>query len=177
MREQASTWESIRPSCDDEALLTEAESDVSAGRMLGPFFSLEEIGQALGTQRFVIQRRFPVEQEDTTRPCDDYKSSHANEATYMSRRLRLSLLDSFFALCLLVASLFPSQPPLFSKRDHASAYRHDPLLWSECIFGVVAFWNPILERRCAFIHLVLPFGPTASVVNYDRLADHVLYSM
>ena len=51
--------------------------------MLGPFFDLDEVAQALGSPRFVVQRRFPVEQEDKTRPCDDYRSSRTNQATFI----------------------------------------------------------------------------------------------
>ena len=172
--EQARTWASIRPSSDDSALLAEAEADRSQGRVLGPFFDLDEIRQAVG-DRFVIQRRFPVEQEDKTRPCDDYRSSHGNEATFLSRRMKLSHLDAFFALSLLVATVFPGEPLKFFKRDHEGAYRQIALLLAECVFGVFAFFHPELKRVVAYIHLVLPFGPSASVVNYNRAASAISF--
>ena len=169
--EQQSTWQSIRPSKDDAALLHEAEADRCKGRMLGPFFDLDEVAQALGSPRFVVQRRFPVEQEDKTRPCDDYRSSRTNEATFMSRRLRLSTLDTFFCLCIYVSQLFPHSQLKFFKRDHKSAYRQLCLAWEACKYAVVAFWDPIRCCRVAYIHLVLPFGPSASVCIYNRVSQ------
>jgi len=169
---QSSTWNAIRPSSNDTALWKASIADVSKKKKLGPFYSLKELIAILGPD-FVIQMSFPVEQDDKTRVCDNYDRSGGNNATFVERKLTLSTLDEFFALASAMRAAFPGEPLFFFKRDHEGAYRQIPILESDLPFAVVAFWDPTQQRRVAFIHLVMPFGATASVNNYNRVSQAI----
>ena len=172
-RERKAVWNSVRPSQEDSALLDAAQSDVESGKMLGPFFSDEEVTQALNTESYTLNKRFGVEQSDKIRPVDDFTASGVNDCCRADRNLTLSTLDHFFALVCSVAVAFPSSQVQFCKRDHKSAYRQLALDEGALQYACVVFWHKEYGRPVCFIHLALPFGPRAAVVNYNRVGQAV----
>lgn len=109
---------SIRPSKHDQDLLDASEADVKLGRMEGPFGTLPEVGKALGTDHFIVSRRFGVEQTDKVRPCDDLTRAYVNAGIEVQRKLKLSTLDSFFALAYAIRAALaaPSRPETETPR-------------------------------------------------------------
>lgn len=172
-RERKAVWNSVRPSEEDAALLEAAQSDVESGKMLGPFFADHEVQTALGVENYTLSKRFGVAQSDKVRPCDDFTKSGVNDCCRGDRNLTLSTLDHFFALVCSVAVAFPTSQVQFAKRDHRSAYRQLALDASALQYACVVFWHPILKRAVAYVHLALPFGPRAAVINYNRVAQAV----
>ena len=172
-RERKVTWKSVRPSPEDASLLKAAESDVASGKMLGPFFNDDEVQAALGSDKYVINKRFGIQQTDKCRPVDDFTASGVNDCCRADRNLTLSTLDHFFALVCAVSVAFPLSQVQFGKRDHHSAYRQLALCASALQFACVTFWHPALQRAVAYVHLALPFGPRAAVINYNRVAQAV----
>ena len=166
---------SIRPSPHDQILWDASCKDRNEGRMLGPFSSCDAVAEVLGTQRFVINRRFGVIQPEKVRPCDDARSSGANRATGQRRKVTLSSIDKIAAQCRLAAELFPNQRVMLWKRDHQSAYRQVPLTPGARRLAVVAFCHPDTGAVTYWVHLCLPFGLTAAVVAYNRVAQAVTW--
>ena len=172
-RERKAVWNSVRPSQQDEALLEAAQSDVESGKMLGPFFRDEDVQSALGSENYILSKRFGVEQSDKIRPVDDFTASGVNDCCRADRNLTLSTLDQFFALVCCVAVAFPASQVQFGKRDHKSAYRQLALDESALQYACVIFWHPILQCAVVYIHTALPFGPRAAVIDYNRVAQAV----
>jgi len=175
---RASLWNSIRPNKHDSELLAAAEADVANGKMLGPFFCDNDLSGVIGSREFVLSRRFAVEQSDKVRPCDDFTASGINACCRPSRKLQLSTLDSFFALVSSIVLAFPNLQPgnvQFWKRDQESAYRQFALSISALVFASVIFWHHAEERPVAYVHLALPFGPIASVIEYNRISQAITY--
>ncbi|MDE0820250.1 MAG: hypothetical protein OSA95_03960 [Opitutales bacterium] len=167
--------ESIRPGKADDALLQASEADVEAGRMTGPFFSVDEVCKALGTEDVAIARRFAVVQEDKTRPCDDARRSGVNATSFQSKRVVLSTLDSFTEEVRLIQDAFSGERVDMWKRDHASAYRQVPIHPIEVPLSVVCFWHPTKQKRVLYIHQALPFGFVASVIGYNRISQAIAF--
>ena len=169
----AALWQSLRPSAFDDTLERDAmaEASSSAGRLSGPFFSMEEITENLGTDKFVISRRFGVSQDNKVRGCDDFLRSRVNETASSDRTVKLSTLDSFMSLASATLQKFPDFPPVFFKRDHEAAYRQIPLGKDSYAFSVIAFWSHRCKRPVAFVHHALPFGAVNSVVIYNRVSQ------
>ena len=173
--ERAAFTASVRPSPHDKILWEASCKDRDDGRMLGPFSSCDAVAAALGTPRFVLNRRFGVVQPGKVRPCDDARSSGANTATGQRRKVTLSSIDRIAAQCRVAAGLFPGQRLLLWKRDHESAYRQVPLTPGARRLAVVAFCHPETGAVTYWIHLCLPFGLTAAVIAYNRVSQAVTW--
>ena len=190
--ERAAFLASVKPGRFDQTLWDESRSDVKKGRMCGPFWSTAEVAQSLRTWDFVISRRFGVEQTDKVRPCDDFTRSYVNDGVHVNRKLRLSGLDSFFALAYAMlegagadrtATRTPRQNRRhaqssglkFWRRDHEGAYRQIPIVEEDQPPTVVVFCDPVSGKLVFFYHKALPFGATASVYGYNRVSRAVVF--
>jgi len=200
VRDREQLLASIRPSRHDRQLKDASEADVKLGRMVGPFYSVDE----LPFPQCAISRRFAVVQNGTVRPCDDLTAGHQNAGTTSRRKLVLPTLDSF---CALVAELWsacralagaPRAGPEYLgesrgatsrlgeraadesrgppsglhvwKRDQEAAFRQVPLREEDHCLAVVAFWDPDRQRTVLYYHRVLPFGAVSSVYSYNRIS-------
>ena len=160
---------SIRPSSHDVALWEATMSDVQAGNMAGPFRSVEEVRNRLGGE-IVIARRFGVEQTDKIRECDDCRRSHLNKGTRADRRLVLSDVTALLWAAGVLAKAGSQPFAHFWKRDHRKSYRQVPVCEQDHPLLVVALWDAQSSSVAFFYHRFLPFGATAAVYAYNRVA-------
>ena len=175
----------VKPGRFDQTLWDESMSDVRKERMRGPFRSLQAVEHSLGTKDYVISRRFGVEQTDKLRPCDDFTASFVNEGILVERKLKLSNLDNFFALAYaMYGDVTPDAAGgrrrrasglRFWRRDHEGAYRQIPIPVEDQPLTVVVFCDPATGEHVYFYHTALPFGATASVYGYNRVARAVVF--
>ena len=173
-QERAAFLRSVRPTKHDRAMKEASEADCRAGRMLGPFASVEEALSAIGESRGVVSRRFPREQPDKVRPCDDALRSGVNSTTWCRKRLRLSVIDDFSAQAVLAYRLFEDDLSFF-KEDHEGAYRQVPLDPRELKLSIVVFHDPDTGALNFYVHKCLPFGYVASVNEYNRVSQAVAF--
>ena len=165
----------VRPSPCDPDLLAASEKDVKQGRMMGPYFSLDQVETALNSAKFVVSRRFGVVQPGKVRACDDARRSGVNSTSFQSKRVVLSTLDSVSAEVRYANTVFGRDQLLLWKRDHASAFRQVPLHKDEIPLSVIVFHHPEREELVFYVHLALPFGFTASVIGYNRISQAIAF--
>ena len=168
--------------------------DVADGRCAGPFDTIAEALNHLGTRRVAISRRFGQVQGAKIRPCDDMKRSHVNKGYAARRRFRLSTTDSFChtwrytrgaarkARVLHAARAGSGRRPLrhhvnlkLWKHDLRDAYRQFPLRVDHHHLAVFTFAQPRTGRPVFFIHYVLMFGATGSVYSFNRISRAVVH--
>ena len=137
----------VRPSPHDQKVFEASMADVAKKRLAGPYYSLDEVFDALGTDEVALLRRFGVEQSDKTRPCDDARRGHVNAGAFMTRKLRLSTIDDFARQVLECHEKIEAEnardsieeDEVFWRRDHGSAYRQVPIAGSSRKFFVIVF--------------------------------------
>ena len=158
-----------KPSRWDKELAAATQKDLATGKVLGPFESYEELCAAVGGAS-TPALRFGVDQGSKVRPCDDYSADgqHVNAHFRTSRKLRLSDLRTV--------------APWFSrlrssgcrvrlwKRDLHEAYRQVPLSPEHIRFASFCFFDPEAGRVRYYCHTALPFGATAAVYGFNRVA-------
>lgn len=160
----------LGPKKYDADILSACVDEVKLGRMRGPLFLVSEVVAQFGS-RVAFARRFPVVQSDKVRPCDDFRSGWQNSAFQINRKLVLGTLDSFFAAAVRVRD----PKPCFWRIDHESAYRQVPLCENDVGLAVVVVWNPVAKRPEFYAHLAAPFGATAAVYAYNRVARALVH--
>ena len=184
----------IRRSEHDQVLWDASMKDVADGRCAGPFDTIDEALNHLGTRRAAISRRFGQVQGAKVRPCDDMKRSYVNKGCAARRRLRLSTTDSFChtwrytrgaarkARVLHAARAGSGRRPLrhhvhlkLWKHDLRDAYRQFPLRVDHHHLAVFTFAHPRTGRPVFFIHYVLMFGATGSVYSFNRISRAVVH--
>ena len=158
-----------KPSRWDKELAAATKKDLLTGKVLGPFESYEELCQAVGGVS-TPGLRFGVDQGNKVRPCDDYSAdgAHVNAHFRSSRKLRLSDLRAvppwFLRLCAAGSRV------LLWKRDLHEAYRQVPLSPEHVCYASFCFFDPEVGRVRYYCHTALPFGATAAVYGFNRVA-------
>ena len=167
--------------------------------MLGPF-SIDEMHSRAGSQGWIPVRRFGVWQSSgdkkKLRPIDDYAENRVNSAFGYSDKLDLRTLDQViwsaaaivravhsgvveFTLSdgtVLAGPVHPANlegdagTPLASVLDLASAYKQFALSPKCRLMSIVTLKDPASNQCKCFEGRVLPFGATASVVHFNRIA-------
>eukprot|EP00971_Amphidinium_carterae_P272931 5417016-Amphidinium_carterae.1 len=79
--------------------------EVDAGLLVGPFDSLNAVVDKLGSEQFVLSRRFPLRQGQKLRAIDDYSESHVNSAYASPFKLQLLDVDALAGLLSLLHDL------------------------------------------------------------------------
>jgi len=162
----------VKPSRHDQALWDITLQEVADGKTLGPFDTLDELSRATGGHP-VVALRFGVLQSGCLRPCDDFTAEilerfHVNACYASSRKLRLSDLSVLGPWAARLAA--SGRRCALWKRDHKSAYRQIPIRRSHRRFAAFSFCCPSSGKRKYFCPVALPFGATASVYAYNRVA-------
>jgi hypothetical protein len=169
----------VKPSRFDAALWAKSNDEVAEGKAEGPFTDRAAVEAVVGGP-FVAAHRFGVQQGDSLRPCDNMSGSgdHVNACFASSRKLVISDLDVFSASAAHIARR-PVQGRSgrlsIWKKDHKSAYRQVPLRRDHRRFAVYCFCHPETGQLQYFVHKALPFGASASVYAYNRVAQALTF--
>ena len=161
----------------------------------GPFTEAE-LTELLGSL-FVVSRRFGIPQGGKVRPVDDLTASMVNpafgssfkvdlggvdeiavmarvflEAVYDDRAVKLCLSDGSWLTGVLHSSLTVEQARDILGRtlDLESAYKQISVADSSRWTSALAIHNPVLDCNQLFVAEVLPFGATAAVFAFNRVA-------
>eukprot|EP00435_Cladocopium_sp_Y103_P052388 s1758_g16.t1 len=175
------------------------DETTSNGWMLGPF-TTEEMHHRMAGEPWIPVRRFGVWQSSgdkvKLRPIDDYAESRVNTAFGYSDKLDLRTLDQvIWASAAIVRCIReghvdfrlsdgnhltgPVHPlnlqgdngtPMVSVLDLSSAYKQFALSPKCRRMSVISIRDPEGGQCMCFEGRVLPFGATASVVHFNRIA-------
>eukprot|EP00435_Cladocopium_sp_Y103_P041572 s3385_g11.t1 len=175
------------------------DETTSNGWMLGPF-TTEEMHHRMAGEPWIPVRRFGVWQSSgdkvKLRPIDDYAESRVNTAFGYSDKLDLRTLDQvIWASAAIVRCIReghvdfrlsdgnhltgPVHPlnlqgdngtPMVSVLDLSSAYKQFALSPICRRMSVISIRDPVSGQCMCFEGRVLPFGATASVVHFNRIA-------
>ena len=187
------------PSQHAQALwdLTCEEADEKAWAWLQGPLSWDQLHAAHG-EVWMPSRRFPLVQKGKLRPIDDLSESCINALYGVSEKLALHTLDEvvWCAMALAKAVLhsgvvdftladgtrlrgelhdFWRKAPVRARVqiktvDLKAAYKQLPLRPDDRKFCTVCLQRPRSQEAAGFISHVLPFGGTASVIQFNRLA-------
>ena len=158
-----------KPSRWDKELLAATKKDLLTGKVLGPFESYEELCEALGGPS-TPGLRFGVDQGAKVRPCDDFSADgeHVNAHFRTSRKLRLSDLRVIAPWFSRLRSA--GRGVRLWKRDLHEAYRQVPISPEHIRYASFCFFDPEVQRVRFYCHTALPFGATAAVYGFNRVA-------
>ena len=177
----------------DKLAWSKTLEELEAGWLQGPYDSVDQIKDQVGLDAPHISRRFAITQGQKIRLIDDYLESNVN-ATY-SCEDKLTLMDVDFIAAILrvveaclsgeasilqdldvtVGSHWNSAPWLGTTIDLKSAYKQLSVKSSELWASVVSVFDPIRQRPVLFIQSALPFGASASVLNFNRVSRYLWY--
>ena len=182
-------------------LVAETSAEVQAGFMTGPHCSEHEVSSLLGTERWSLSPRFLLRQgEDSkVRIIDDLKASAVNQAFSSSSYLDLQDTDFTVGLLRFISrslqrggevevplmdgstlrgELCPEmkcKPALLGKTlDLSKAYRQVGIHPESRKHAVVGFPNESGEWQ-HYLALSLPFGASASVFGFNKIALAILH--
>jgi hypothetical protein len=172
----------------DLEMWNKIQEELDMGWLSGPFDSLEQLENFLGTTPH-LSRRFPIRQSGKIRLIDDLSESNVN-ATYGGQdKLSLLDVDAMTSLIRHLEAVLGTEkgaqdlPFDIDQRwkectsgwcgttiDLKSAYKqlcvapHN--LWSSCITA----FNPHTGRPSMFAQHTLPFGACSSVICFNRVS-------
>ena len=167
--------------------------ELEAGWLRGPYDSVDQIKELLGQDTPHVSRRFAITQGQKIRLIDDYLESNIN-ATY-SCEDKLTLMDVDFIAATLrvveaclageasilqdlnveVGQHWKTDPWLGTTIDLKSAYKQLCVKPSELWASVISVFDPIRQKPVLFIQSALPFGASASVLNFNRVSRFLWY--
>lgn len=179
----------------DREVWRQTQIEVDKGWLSGPF-SFDQVSNQLGPL-WTLARRFGISQADKVRVIDDYSEPYVNaayggldkldlggvdEIAAMIREVLLSVADDRMVNVSLStgevmqgslhASLSVKEARSLVGRtlDLQSAYRQLAVAPSAAWSSVVAVFNPVSQRAEIYVQRALPFGATAAVYAFNRLA-------
>ena len=192
-----------RDTQDVATLLQESTAEVEAGYLKGPFYAPEDVSQAVGTSAWSLSPRFALRQgEDAkVRVIDDFKTSAVNRAFGSSSYLALQDTDFTVGLLRFMGRVLQGgdkvevplsdgtvlegtlcqemarKPPLLGKTlDLSKAYKQVGIHPSSRHHAVLGF--PVDDGQWRFYtSSSLPFGASASVFSFNKIALALLHIM
>ena len=187
-------------------LLRESAAEVEAGYLQGPFHSQEEVSAKVGTDAWSLAPRFALRpgEDAEIRVIDDFKMSAVNRAFGSTSYLALQDTDFTVGLLRFVGRVLqgetkvvvpmsdgsqlkgslcpemmakPAKPPLLGKTlDLSKAYKQVGIHPASRHHAVLGF--PTSNQAWTFYTaLSLPFGASASVFSFNKLALALLHIM
>ena len=178
-------------------------SEVDAGFLQGPFFSLDQVKELVGGQNMVCSRRFAIIQSGKPRIIDDLKESGVNRAFTAVDQLSLHDIDYLTSLCHFVTTTIrkaldcpnglvqvqkqdgltltgPLHPDfkvsvLWKGRcvDLSKAYKQIPVSVGSRPFSVLIVHHYETGKPVYFVSRSLPFGASASVFGFNRVSRSI----
>ena len=180
------------PDLDNQAWQKTLE-ELESGWLKGPYDSVDQIKElsCMGTPH--VSRRFAITQGQKIRLIDDYLESNLN-ATY-SCEDKLTLMDVDFIAATLrvleaclagelsflhdldvdVEQHWKTAPWLGTTIDLKSAYKQLCVKPSELWASVISVFDPVRQKPVLFVQSALPFGASASVLNFNRVSRFLWY--
>ena len=173
-------------------VLKATEDEVRAGFLSGPHTE-EELDRTLGPL-WVASRRFGVKQGGKVRPIDDLSESCVNATVRLSEKIEVSGIDDFALMVKFWHKVLATEDVCIALNDgrilkgkrHAdfangvqllgkcadleSAYKQCPLSDEEASLAVIVVYDPDAKRHQWYVLRALPFGGTASVRQFNRVA-------
>jgi hypothetical protein len=177
----------------DVTLWEQAKDEVSKGWLVGPFDDLEHLSQQTSIVGPHVSRRFPVIQSNKVRAIDDLKESQVNCTYGKCDKLWLMDIDSIVSMIRLIEQLISGAVDVLHF-DRGDSYNIKSPLdegcqhWVGCTFdlhaaykqlhvhpndrwaSVVSLFSPEDNTAKIFAQVVLPFGASASVISFNRIA-------
>ena len=147
----------------DAALWDQTQKDVASGWAV-----ISDLAAAPATG--ALSRRFGIQLGAKVRAIDDFSISLVNSTVGVQERIRVMTVDDSISLAL--AFCAQTDRPILQGRsfDLKSAYRQLPVHQDDLDVSQVAVYNPELQRACVLLMTALPFGASASVWSFIRLA-------
>jgi hypothetical protein len=189
----------IRASDDpalDDAVWSETQRELAMGWLTGPL-ALSEVSAAVGSEDWVVSRRFGIQQSGKVRVIDDFSESGVNSTSTVLEKVSLDSVDDFFCALKLAAqsvdegggvkvvlsdgsALVGRLPHGVSRADaltwHGktadlkSAYRQVGTSADERWATVIGVFSPVRKAPVFYLQHGLPFGAVSSVANFNRLS-------
>ena len=179
-----------------DRLVELSQEEVEESFLRGPFFSEDEVSAELGTQNWTLTKRFLLVQGDDgkERIIDDYRRSHVNAAFASRSYLELQDVDVLAALITLLMHLLKgghdvslplsdgtvlkgklSRAAMSGEAilgrcfDLSKAYKQLAVSTASLRYSVLGARNSS-GRWFYYIGQSLPFGSTASVYSFNKMA-------
>ena len=179
-----------------DRLVELSQEEVEESFLRGPFFSEDEVSAELGTQNWTLTKRFLLVQGDDgkERIIDDYRRSHVNAAFASRSYLELQDVDVLAALITLLMHLLKgghdvslplsdgtvlkgklSRAAMSGEAilgrcfDLSKAYKQLAVSTASLRYSVLGARNSN-GRWFYYIGQSLPFGSTASVYSFNKMA-------
>ena len=182
----------------DKTLWEQAADEVAKGWLVGPFESCSHLTEALGIQNPVLSRRFPISQGSKLRAIDDFKESQINDTYGKCDKLWLMDIDSIVSMIRLIEQTGTGACRDILMGDGKSLSVSDPLIpgsdsWVGATFdlhaaykqlhvhpedrwaSIISLYSPYSDSAKVFAQVVLPFGASASVTSFNRIARFMWY--
>jgi hypothetical protein len=177
----------------DQKLWDMALEERDNGWLIGPFYSTEELLPYTQGIQPHISRRFPLDQGSKIRPIDDYAESSINLCHGRFDKLWLMDVDYIASLlrtvdmavhgethCLISSTdksydisgiKKPERIKFLGKTiDLKSAYKQLFVKPSDRWASCISVFDPETNRPGLFCQVTLPFGASASVMHFNRVA-------
>ena len=171
---------SVRSTGDGDAdalAWTKCQKGFDTGGMLGPWKSLDEIPFSVFRllQRFVIHEQHGG-QEATVRCIDNALLGGQNEFTATTATHRPCDLDTWIALCRVVASKFPEELSAITS-DFKTAYRQVTADPRQAHLFVVAMWSAVSSSVVFGAAVSQLFGSGSAPLNFSRFPAWCTWSV
>ena len=163
-----------------EEIWNSTMEDRNEGSCLGPFWSVDEVSSALGTNRWVPTQRFDVKQKSKVRGCDSATVNLVNQVTQVTEKLQLPSTDANVACIRKLRTCAKGRALKAWVLDERKAYRQIAVKPDERKFSVVTFKHFGTGKLAFFIMVGHSFGLVSAVYNYNRrsaLLDEILRNL
>lgn len=141
--------------------------DVHEGVTLGPYLSIHEVEQIVGTP-WIPTQRFEVVQKNKVRGVDSATTNGINMATQITEKLDLPSTDVNVAAIRWLRSNTKGRKLRGWVLDERKAYRQVPIRPDHRRWSVIALKEPCSGRIAYFVMVGHSFGLVAAVYNYNR---------
>ena len=142
--------------------------DVAEGVTTGPFFSIEEVNNFVGTDKWIPTQRFEVVQKNKVRGVDSATINGINMATGISEKIGLPSTDTNVAALRWLRSASKGEEIQGWVLDERKAYRQIAIRPDQRRWSVISMREPETGKIAFFVMIGHSFGLVSAVYNYNR---------
>ena len=167
----------------DQVTWDKAIQERDRGWISGPY-TLQDMDKMMAGQPWIVARRFPFQQKDRVRLCDDCLSSGLNSAFSSANKLRLMAVDTLVSLFFCISRCMVNGTGMRLALSDGTVHEYfsfRALGWRLWFGGPnagpedrwcrsIVVWNAVEKKPAFFLTSALLFGSTAGVSAFNRLS-------
>ena len=155
-----------------QAVWANTLKDVEAGYTIGPFTTIEQVNDAVGTSRWIPTERVPVIQKNKIREIDSATINCINKAQSVMEKLALSSTDANVTVIKMIQRGMKRSNKVRKIKgwvlDERKAYRQIPVHPKHRRWAVICIVDPRTGVPSFFVMIGHSFGLVSAVYNYNR---------